>query len=83
MKCEATIILSLGCTASNCMVIAEEKTNVPSLPAKSLAIFMVVSCPPNKFEVSNIIETTALKALRSGINKLPISCSIIDKKHYI
>ena len=35
------------------------------------------------FEVSNIIETTALKALRSGINKLPISCSIIEKKHYI
>jgi|TARA_B100000780_G_scaffold258857_1_gene209443 large subunit ribosomal protein L16 len=35
------------------------------------------------FEISNIIETTAFKALRSGINKLPISCSIIQRKHYV
>ena len=53
LKCEATIILSLGCTASNCKVIAVEKTNVPSLPDKSLAKFIMSFLPPNKSESSN------------------------------
>ena len=47
------ITLSLGCRASNCSVIAVEKTNVPSLPDKSFAMFMVSSLPPNKSKSSN------------------------------
>jgi ribosomal protein L16/L10AE len=34
------------------------------------------------FEISNITNPIALKALRSGINKLPISCTIVEKKNY-
>ena len=53
VKCEHTIILSVGGRLSNCNVMEVENARVPSLPDKNFATFKVGSVPPNKSEVKN------------------------------